>query len=173
AIVLHTDSGIFGYVLGDVVRFLSKSPLRLVFAGRTAHQLNAFGEHVSSGELDAAILHAARVTGSQVVEYTAAPEYPDAAHPEGRHVFFVEFVRTPEDLISFAAALDRHIAAGNEDYTTHRSFGLRSPIVIPVPQGAFLAWMARRGKLGGQNKVPRVISPQLRADLMEFVPATR
>ena len=165
AVVLNTDSGIWGYLVGDLVRFVSVSPYKLVFSGRIAHTLNAFGEHVSGAELDRAIGAAVQRAGGVIAEFAVATEYPRDGEAEGRHVWYCEFVQAPRDIDDFARAIDETIGAGNEDYQTHRSYGLRSPIVRPVKSGGFEAWMKQRGKHGGQNKVPRTLAPELEESL--------
>ncbi|MCC6785413.1 MAG: GH3 auxin-responsive promoter family protein [Planctomycetes bacterium] len=169
AVVVTTDSGIFGYLLGDVVRFVSRAPLRLVFAGRVAHQLNAYGEHLSGAEIERAMAEVAQRSGATVVEFASTAAFPVAGDPLGGHLHFVEFEGTPPEPRAFARALDAAIAAGNEDYATHRSHGVREPVVLPVPRGTFYAWMRLRGKLGGQNKVPRVLNDELRGSLEAFL----
>ena len=158
AVALTTDSGIVSYLVGDVVRFTSVAPLRLVFAGRTAHTLNAFGEHVSGGELERAVAAASTATGAIVSEFAVGVRYPDAGEPMGGHRYLIEFHRAPDDDAAFARVLDETLQRGNEDYATHRSYGLLAPVVEPLPAGAFLAFMRRRGKIGGQHKVPRVLA---------------
>ena len=157
AVALTTDSGIVSYLVGDLVRFTSVDPLRLVFAGRTAHTLNAFGEHISGGELDRAIADAATATGAVVREFAVGIDFPNEDEQQGRHVYLVEFHRTPENIEAFSRAVDDTIRRGNEDYATHRTFGLLPPSVVAVAEGTFLEFMRRRGKIGGQHKVPRVV----------------
>jgi hypothetical protein len=155
------------------VRFTSTQPYRLVFAGRLKHTLNAFGEHVSGGELDRAIAVAAASTHSEVEEFAVATRYPDASQPVGGHVYYVEFRREPASVDEFARAIDKTIIAGNEDYTAHRSggYGMTAPVVQQVARGTFYEWMKFRGRLGGQNKVPRVLTPELQADFVTFAAA--
>ena len=172
AVVLHSDSGIWGYLVGDLVRFVSVRPLRLVFAGRIAHTLNAFGEHVSGAELDRAIGAAVDRSGAVLAEFAVATEYPLDGQAEGRHVWYCEFVQAPRNLDEFARAIDETISAGNEDYETHRSYGLRAPIVRRVQSGGFEAWMKQRGKHGGQNKVPRTLAPELEETLRSWADST-
>lgn len=169
AVVVTTDSGIFGYLLGDVVRFVSRAPLRLVFAGRVAHQLNVYGEHLSGAEIERAMAEVAQSSGAAVMEFASTAVISVAGDPLGGHLHFVEFDGTPPEPRAFARALDAAIAAGNEDYATHRSHGVREPVVRPVPRGTFYAWMRHRGKLGGQNKVPRVLNDELRDSLETFL----
>ncbi len=175
AVALTTDSGIYAYLVGDVVRFLSVRPHRLVFAGRLAHTMNAFGEHVSGGELDRAVVGASMAVGARVREFAVAARFPDATHPRGGHIHYVEFEGASGDAIALANEIDRRIAGGNEDYAAHRrgNFGIDAPEVRVVAVGAFYAWMLARGKFGGQHKVPRVLSTTLHADWLEFLDRTK
>ena len=166
AVAVTTDAGIVSYLIDDLVRFVSTKPLRLLFAGRIAHTLNAFGEHVSGGELERAIAAAASATAASVDEFAVATDYPTPGEPMGCHCYYVQFHRAPVDLAAFAHQLDRVLQAGNEDYATHRSYGLRAPVVESVPAGTFLELLRRRGKVGGQHKVPRVLDERWRADLL-------
>jgi hypothetical protein len=168
AIVVTSASGLWGYVLGDTVMFERLDPPRLRVTGRTGWSLSVVGEHVTGGELDRAVGIAAHETGVLVHDYAAAPLHPDAGDPRGGHLVLVEFAQAPP-LERFTHALDAALAAGNADYAAHRAgdFGMRPPRVRIVPSGAFEAWMASRGKLGGQHKVPRVINdPALLASLL-------
>ena len=157
AVVLTTDSGIVSYLVGDLVRFESVRPLRMVFAGRIAHTLNAFGEHVSGGELERAVAHAAARTDAAVSEFAVGVRYPSPGQPMGGHCYAVEFHRAPGDVDAFATAIDDALQRGNEDYATHRSYGMLAPVVEALPPGTFLAFLQRRGKIGGQHKMPRVL----------------
>ena len=170
AVVLNSDSGIFGYLVGDSVRFTSMQPCKLVFAGRLKHTLNAFGEHVSGGELDRAIAAACEETGNAVEEYAVATRYPDSERSVGGHVYYMEFRREPGDVDEFARQIDAAIMAGNEDYTAHREkgYGMAAPVVRVVAPGGFYEWMKTRGRLGGQNKVPRVLSRDLETDFLQI-----
>ncbi len=160
ALVLSSNSGLWSYVLGDTVRLLERDPPRLLVTGRTAYTLSAFGEHLIAAELDAAVAEAARACATSVMDYAAGAVLPDNA-ARGRHVFVVEADPPAEGGAErFAAALDKCLARLNADYADHRrsGFGMDLPEICLVAPGTFSAWMARRGKLGGQNKVPRVIS---------------
>lgn len=168
AIALTTDAGMASYLVGDVVRFVSTRPLRLLFAGRTAHTLNSFGEHVSGGELERAAAAAASATDAVLEEFAVATDFPDPGQPMGRHCWYVEFHRRPRDLERFASELDATLQRGNEDYATHRSYGLRAPVVEALPPGTFLTLLRQLGKVGGQHKVPRVLPPQLRTELQRL-----
>lgn len=157
-----TDAGLWAYAIGDIVRFTSVKPPRLVFAGRRKFFLNAFGEHVSQEELELAVTKAAAAHACEVREFTVLPEYPDANESSGRHVWITEFVRPPADLAAFAASIDAAIREHNDDYGSHRTGDrqLRPPVVRLVRSGAFYDWMKARDRLGGQNKVPRIITTQ-------------
>jgi len=157
--------------LGDVVRFESLSPPRIVFAGRTQLQLSAFGEHVTLGSIEKAVAAACERTGATVADYTIAPRYPSPESPIPAHRWIVEFDRPPADEAAFVAAADQSIRRENEDYNTHRTgdYGLLPPQLIPVAPRTFYEWMKAKGKLGGQNKVPRVaLSPAMAEELLEI-----
>ncbi len=159
ALILSSNAGLWSYVLGDTVRLIDRHPPRLLVTGRTAWSLSVAGEHLIGAELDSAMAEAGRAVGRQVVEYAAAPVSPDAADARGGHLFAVE-LDGKADRAAFARALDAALARLNEDYAAHRAggFGLRDPDVRLLAPGSFARWMAARGKLGGQNKVPRVVN---------------
>ena len=173
AIVLTTNAGLWSYVLGDTVTLVSRDPPRVLVSGRVSWSLSVAGEHLIGQELDAAIAEAAASVGGTVADYAAAALSPDLADARGGHLFIVELEgAAPDRAAGFAAALDTALARLNADYAAHRhgGFGLRDPRVVLVPHGSFAAWMRARGKLGGQNKVPRVIAdPALRDSLRAFV----
>ncbi len=160
ALVVSSVAGLWSYVLGDTVELVSLAPPRLRITGRTGWSLSVVGEHLTGGELDTAIAEAARQTGVTVRDYAAAPLYPNAQDVRGGHLFLVEFVESPPDLARFGQVLNAAFVAGNADYAAHSGagYGMRPPCVLAVPAGGFESWMASRGRLGGQNKVPRVIN---------------
>ena len=177
AIVLSSNAGLWSYVLGDTVTLLSRDPPRLLVSGRVSWSLSVAGEHLVGQELDAAVAEAAGRVGGTVADYAAAALPPDAAEPRGGHLFIVELDGAPGDCAggdcagAFAAALDAALARLNADYAAHRhgGYGLRDPRVVLVRPGTFADWMRSRGKLGGQHKVPRVITdPALRDGLRRF-----
>jgi hypothetical protein len=160
ALAVTTPSGLWSYLLGDVVRLVSRDPPRVTFAGRTAMMLSAFGEHVLGSELEAAATTAAAAAGFALGELSVMPVFPEGNGRPGGHLWVVEAeLAGPDVAAAFAAAADRELARLNDDYRAHRSggFGMAAPDVRLVPPGTFTAWMRRRGKLGGQNKVPRVV----------------
>jgi hypothetical protein len=174
AIVLSSCAGLWAYVLGDTVRFVDRVPPRLLITGRTAYMLSAFGEHVIAEELEGAVADAAAAIGAAVGDFSAGAIHPPEARAPGGHLVIVEFAEAvaADAVARFAAALDRGLAERNLDYRAHRAgdFGMAPPRVVAVPPGRFAAWMKQRGKLGGQHKVPRIITdPALLDALRRFV----
>lgn len=175
AVVLTTCAGLWSYILGDTVRFVEVDPPILLVTGRTSYYLSAFGEHLIAEEIEDAVAKAASKVGSEVTDYSVGPIYPKIQNELGGHLYIVEFSAGEINtlaLSTFEKELDQHLCRRNEDYQAHRSdgFGLRAPKVVPVAPGTFAAWMKSRGKLGGQNKVPRIITNQeLFSNLIQFV----
>jgi len=176
AIVLTTNAGLWAYVVGDTVRFVERDPPRLLVTGRLSYTLSAFGEHLTGEEIEAAAAEAAAAIGTGLRDFAAGALYPQRQGETGGHLYVVEF-ETPvseEDRARFAAALDAGLMRRNLDYRDHRAggFGMRAPEVLVLQPGGFAEWMRRRGRLGAQNKVPRVINdPGLFADLRDFAAA--
>jgi hypothetical protein len=158
AVAVTSCAGLWSYILGDTVRFVERSPPRLLVTGRTAYGLSAFGEHLTGEEIEAALLGAAAVEGLLVAEYTVGPVFEGA---RGGHRWLVETASPadPEAASALAEDLDAALQRANDDYAAHRRGAqLAPPDVVLLPPGAFDAWMRARGKLGGQHKVPRVIA---------------
>lgn len=158
AVVLTTCAGLWGYVLGDTVRFERRDPPLLRFTGRTRHFLSAFGEHLIGEEVERAVAAAAGATGAAVVDFHVGPVFPRSPAEIGRHRYLVEFAAPPTDLRRFAGELDATLSTLNEDYRAHRQGDLTmlGPEVVPVRRGGFADWLRSRGQLGGQHKVPRL-----------------
>lgn len=157
AIVISTNGGLWRYMPGDTVRFTSVKPYRIQVSGRTRSFINAFGEELIVENADRGIEAACQATGAVVNEYTAAPIYMET-DARGGHEWVIEFATPPDDLDQFTRTLDRTMRGLNSDYDAKRrgDIALRPPLVHAVPFGTFHAWMKQRGKLGGQNKVPRL-----------------
>jgi GH3 auxin-responsive promoter len=166
AVALTTPAGLWSYLLGDTVRFTARDPLRMVIAGRTRHYVNAFGENVIVEEVERALLAACGATGAEVGEFTVAPRFPSADEPRGGHDWLVEFRVAPRDRDGFVARLDAQLAMLNTDYRIKRraSVGMLPPRLVEVARGGFHRWLAARGKLGDQHKVPRVTNTRELAD---------
>ena len=166
AVVLTSNAGLWGYSLGDTVRFVDLHPHRVVVTGRIRHFLSAFGEHVIGEEVEQALREAmAQFPEVEVTEFTVAPLVSaDPAQPS-RHEWLVEFARPPYAPAAFAAALDAALRHRNAYYEDLRSGNILMPLQLtPLPPGAFQRHMKRQGKLGGQNKVPRLGNDRAVAD---------
>jgi len=159
SLLLNTNSGIWAYPLGDVIRFESLSPPVVRFVGRTSTCLSAFGEHVTVEMLEKAVVSACEATSSAVRDYSVCPRFPATNHPVPAHRWVVEFEKRPEKPNKFMRVVDETIRNENEDYDTHRTndFGMVPPVLCEVPRDAFYLWMQSKGQLGAQHKVPRVI----------------
>lgn len=156
ALVLHTNAGLWGYGIGDTVRFVSLMPPRVVVTGRTKHFTSAFGEHVIAEEVEGALKDAMAEQPCEVSEFTVAPQ---AAPHEGLpfHEWFIEFAAPPADMHRFAQAIDRALQRRNVYYKDLITGNVLRPLVItPVPRGGFAAWMTARGMNDAQSKVPRL-----------------
>jgi hypothetical protein len=157
ALIISTNAGLWRYKIGDTVRFTSLSPYRIRITGRTKHFINAFGEEVVIENADTAISKAAQLTGAMVNDYTAAPIFLEIKG-KGGHEWVVEFEKFPDNLERFVESLDSTLRQINSDYDAKRyqDIALIAPKVHAVSHGTFYEWMKKRGKLGGQNKVPRL-----------------
>lgn len=175
ALVLTTPAGLCRYVIGDIVRFISTQPPRLVYVGRTRLQLSAFGEHVIEKEATDALTTVCARRGVVIANFHVAPRFADSAAGgvRGRHEWWVE-LKSPGaarlDAVEAAVGIDRELQRLNDDYEAKRKGGgLELPLVRIVPEGTFERWLKRRGQWGGQHKMPRCRSDRLIAD--EFVEA--
>jgi hypothetical protein len=157
AMVISTNSGLWRYNIGDTIKFTSRYPYRIKISGRTKHFINAFGEEVIVENAEAAITKACEHTGAVIDNFTAAPVYLDEGK-KGGHEWIIEFKVQPSNLDEFTRILDETLRGINSDYDAKRAHNLAliPPKVHSVNEGTFYNWMKRRGKLGGQNKVPRL-----------------
>ena len=157
AIVVTTCAGMWSHIIGDTVRFESTEPPLFTFTGRTKYALSAFGEHLISEEVEAAIAGASEATGSSVRDWHVGPVFLGAL---GYHQFVIEFSELPTDFVGFRANLDADLCRRNADYKAHRAegVGLPLPSIVVVKPGGVDAWMRSKGKLGGQHKFPRMDS---------------
>jgi hypothetical protein len=157
AMVISTNAGLWRYNIGDTIKFTSKFPYRIKISGRTKHFMNAFGEEIIVENAETAIAKACEITGAVIDNFTAAPIYLKEGK-KGRHEWIVEFKVPPTDPDQFARILDETLRSINSDYDAKRAHNLAlvEPKVHSAGEGTFYNWMKRRGKLGGQNKVPRL-----------------
>lgn len=169
AMVVTTDAGLWAYDLGDTVKFLSKDPLRLKVTGRIKHFISAFGEHVISEEVNAAMIEACEKTGAKVSEFTVAPLLLEG-EGNSRHEWFVEFDRKPADMDAFGALIDEALRRQNSYYEDLRAGNMLKPAAVwELKPNATREYMKSKGKLGGQNKFPRLSNNRSIADwLMEY-----
>ncbi len=157
AMIISTNAGLWRYNIGDTIKFTSLAPYRIKITGRTKHFLNAFGEEVIIENADDAISYACNKTDSIIDNFTAAPIYLET-DKKGGHEWIIEFKRQPSSIETFIEMLDNRLREINSDYDAKRAHNLAlvKPTVHVAPQGTFYKWMKSRGKLGGQNKVPRL-----------------
>jgi hypothetical protein len=168
ALVLNSNAGLWGYSIGDTVKFISKYPHRLLVTGRIKHFISAFGEHVIGEEVEKAMRQTCeKYPEAELVEFTVAPQVnPDEGLP--LHEWFVEFATPPHDLEGFEKELDLQLQQLNAYYDDLISGSiLRKLKVRPLQPAAFREYMKSQGKLGGQNKVPRLANDRNIADLLQ------
>ena len=166
AIILNTSAGLWGYNIGDTVVFVSLKPYRIIVSGRIKHFISAFGEHVIGKEVEQAMEEALQVHDARVTEFTVAPQVtPEAGLPH--HEWWIAFDSAPEELATFAKTLDLSMRKQNTYYDDLITGGVLCPLVIkPLPADAFEQYMKKIGKLGGQNKTPRLTNDRKIADAL-------
>ena len=157
AMVISTNGGLWRYLIGDTVKFTSKFPYKIIITGRTKHFINAFGEELIVDNAEHAIKIACERTRAVVSEYTAGPVFMNVGN-KGAHQWIIEFERDPDSFDQFVSCLDNALKMLNSDYEAkrHKDITLEMPHVLKVPRGTFYNWMKQRGKVGGQNKIPRL-----------------
>lgn len=154
--IISTNAGLWGYNIGDTVEFTSKKPYRVIVSGRIKHFISAFGEHVIGKEVESALQEAMENSTARVTEFTVAPQItPESGLPY--HEWFIEFENEPQDLDAFALKIDNAMRKQNV-YYNDLIIGniLRTVVVTKVTSGGFSDYMKSIGKLGGQNKLPRL-----------------
>lgn len=170
ALIISSNAGLWGYNIGDTVKFVSTNPYRLVVTGRTKHFISAFGEHVIGEEVEAALLAAAAEEQVSVTEFTVAPM---VSKDEGKsyHEWFIEFENHPSDLLAFSKKIDDNLRSRNVYYDDLIGGNILEQLKISsVRKNGFIDYMKSIGKLGGQNKVPRLSNDRkIAAELEKFV----
>ncbi len=157
ALIINSNAGLWGYNLGDTVRFVSTQPYRLVVSGRIKHFISAFGEHVIGEEVENAMLQAAAQFAAKITEFTVAPMIVQQGHGKSYHEWFVEFEQAPQQLEAFADYLDQQLRNKNVYYDDLIGGNILDRLKISlVRKNGFIDYMKQIGKLGGQNKVPRL-----------------
>lgn len=164
ALIVNNNSGLWGYNIGDTVKFVSLNPYRIVVTGRIKHFISAFGEHVIGEEVEYALIKAAQEEGVGITEFTVAPQIVQG---EGKsyHEWFIEFENIPDNLENFSLRVDRYLRDKNIYYEDLISGNILRPLKITiVRKNGFIDYMKSIGKLGGQNKVPRLSNDRKLAD---------
>jgi hypothetical protein len=169
ALVMNTNAGLWGYSIGDTVQFVSKNPYRIVVSGRIKHFISAFGEHVIGSEVEAA-MRATRekFPEAELTEFTVAPQVtPKEGLP--LHEWYIEFAQPPASLPDFEKELNLQLQKRNTYYDDLITGNVLRPLrVLPLQAGAFQQYMKSQGKLGGQNKVPRLSNDRKLADGLQM-----
>ena len=167
ALIINNNAGLWGYNIGDTVKFLSLNPYRMVVTGRTKHFISAFGEHVIGEEVEYSLMKAAAEEGVSVTEFTVAPKIQTEGG-KSFHEWFVEFEHAPENLQDFAIKVDNNLRQKNIYYDDLINGNiLRQLEIKPVQKNGFIEYMKSVGKLGGQNKVPRLSNDRKLVDELE------
>lgn len=156
ALIISSNAGLWAYNIGDTVKFVSTNPYRLIVTGRTKHFISAFGEHVIGEEVEASMLKATEGKNVRITEFTVAP-YISTDKGKSYHEWFIEFENEPKDIASFAKELDDNLRKKNTYYEDLIGGNILLPLKItPIRKNGFIDYMKSIGKLGGQNKVPRL-----------------
>jgi hypothetical protein len=170
ALIINSNAGLWGYNIGDTVKFVSLNPYRIVVSGRIKHYISAFGEHVIGEEVEQALLGAAKQFGVSVTEFTVAP-FIQQGEGKSYHEWLIEFETLPTDMAAFSLQIDANLRAKNVYYDDLIGGNILQTLqIVPVRKHGFIDYMKHIGKLGGQNKVPRLSNDrQLADDLKTFL----
>lgn len=157
AIVVTTSGGLWRYMPGDTIKFTSINPYRIKVSGRTKHFINVFGEEVMVGNTEKALSETINALPAIIKDYTVAPIFMNQ-NSKGGHQWLIEFEKEPDDLLAFELLLDDTMKKVNSDYAAKRykDIALSRLQIISAPEGTFMKWLASKGKVGGQYKIPRL-----------------
>jgi hypothetical protein len=165
AMIISTNAGLWAYSIGDTVKFVSKNPYKIIVTGRIKHFISAFGEHVISEETEAAIKEACSDTNSEITEFHVAPQVTPQNGELPYHEWFIEFSKAPENLSQFASKIDEVMCQRNIYYKDLiEGKILQKAKITIVAKDTFREYMKSEGKLGGQNKLPRLANDRILAD---------
>ncbi len=157
ALIMNTSAGLWGYSLGDTIKFVSKNPYKIVVSGRIKHYISAFGEHVIGEEVEQSLMGVATEEGVDVIEFTVAPQVAPADNLLPYHEWFIEFGKEPKNLEAFALKVDKALQQKNIYYFDLIVGNILQPLIVrSLKKDTFINYMRSQGKLGGQNKVPRL-----------------
>ncbi len=168
ALIINSNAGLWGYNIGDTVKFVSLDPYKIIVTGRIKHFISAFGEHVIGEEVESALLQVTAQTNTSVTEFTVAPFVAGVdANGKSYHEWFIAFEKAPSNMADFAAQLDSAMRQQNVYYDDLIKGAILEPLKIrPLQKDAFVQYMRSIGKLGGQNKVPRLSNDRVLADAL-------
>ncbi len=157
AVVITTNGGLWRYLIGDTVKFTSLDPYRIKITGRTKHHINVFGEELIIENAEEALKLACKKTKAEITDYTVGPIFMNGDE-KGGHEWIIEFNKAPKNLAYFTELLDNALKSLNSDYEAKRynNMTLKMPTIHEAREGLFYDWLKKRGKLGGQHKVPRL-----------------
>jgi GH3 auxin-responsive promoter len=168
ALIINNNAGLWAYDIGDCVRFVSLNPYKIIVSGRVKHYISAFGEHVIGKEVEEAILSVATKEGISIVEFTVAPQVNPQDESQPYHEWFVEFDSPPADIDQFALDVDAALCLQNIYYDDLIKGKILRPLKLQIMQkDSFRNYMKSQGKLGGQNKVPRLSNDRKIADALQ------
>jgi hypothetical protein len=166
-LIVSSNAGLWGYNVGDTIKFISLSPYRIVVTGRIKHFISAFGEHVIGEEVEEALLKAAEAENIKITEFTVAPKISNDGS-KSYHEWFIEFENTPQNMKQFANKVDANLREKNIYYADLISGNILQPLrITSVQKNGFINFMKSVGKLGGQNKVPRLSNDRVIADQLQ------
>ena len=170
ALIISSNAGLWAYNIGDTVKFISTNPYKLIVSGRIKHYISAFGEHVIAEEVEYALLKAANEEKVKITEFTVAP-FISQTNGKSYHEWFIEFQNLPENLTLFSKKVDTYLRSRNVYYDDLITGNILDVLkIIPLKKNAFIDYMKSIGKLGGQNKVPRLSNDRILADqLLPFM----
>ncbi len=167
ALVINSNAGLWSYNIGDTIKFVSTDPYRIIVSGRIKHFISAFGEHVIGEEVEYSLMKAATETGVHITEFTVAPMI---SQDKGKsfHEWFIEFDTVPDNMAAFAQQVNENLRKKNIYYDDLITGNILLPLKItPVRKNGFIDYMKSIGKLGGQNKVPRLSNDRKLAEALE------
>jgi GH3 auxin-responsive promoter len=167
-LIVSNNAGLWGYNLGDTIKFVSLNPYRIVVTGRVKHFISAFGEHVIGEEVEDALLKAADNENIKIIEFTVAPKISQDDN-KSYHEWYIEFENVPRNLKQFAHNVDENLRKKNIYYDDLIKGNILQPLkIIPIQKNGFINYMKSIGKLGGQNKVPRLSNDRMIADQLQL-----
>ena len=167
ALIINSNAGLWGYNIGDTIKFVSTNPYRIIITGRTKHFISAFGEHVITEEVEAALLQAAADENILITEFTVAPKISIDAG-KSYHEWFIEFENIPTGINIFSKKIDDNLRKKNVYYNDLVGGNILQQLKItPIKKNGFIDYMKSIGKLGGQYKVPRLSNDRKIAEALE------